>query len=561
MGRRGLVAVAVPVVVVVSGCGVAVSPVERVLGGGQPVGVPTVVIVDGSGSMNTADAPEARIDAAKAAVNGLVAELPDEAQLGVVTYGTGTGSSPQERAAGCADVSTLIGLGRLDRDRVRSAVAGVRASGYTPIGLSLQTAVGLLPEGDGAQAVVLVSDGEDTCGVPPCEVAGQLKAARPGLTISTIGFKTGDAAADQLGCIAAVTGGVFVTADNAAQLAARLGAVRDVGAAKAALTAAGVDGIGLGMNAGEIRAAHPDFPAVVPGGSVTVVYRDCDFGFTDGVLESITLRGGGRTIDGIGPGSPLTQARELYGPPLSATDNNDGTWTLIFDADPTTEAAYRTLVEGYTPNTTTGTLTTITLCRCKPTVAAAPPKEPEVIVIKAVDRNGDVEPGYTVKESESNEKRFVCGFEQSPFDIGTGVVQCALPNSDWFLLACWPSSTPDSALCLNSPLSNELTEIRTNGFSREPRSRADPPIPLAVTLEDGTYCKSTLRDGRGGPLRDDVGGAEYMCADDPGFVGIYAFPSQETVRETADGWTVLVGGYTGPLEERRVAKAYFVGTA
>lgn len=334
--------------------------------------MPTVVILDGSGSMNTADAPGPRIDAAKAAVGRLVDEMADGTEVGLVTYGTQTSSAPQEQSTGCRDVSTLVGLGRLDRDGIHSALAGVKASGYTPIGLSLQRAAGLLPQGDRPQAVVLVSDGEDTCGVPPCEVAGQLKAQRPGLTISTVGFRTGDAASDQLGCIAAVTGGVFVTADNAAQLAARLGAVRDVAAAKAALSSTGIGDIRLGMKATEIVAAHDDFPAVAGSGSVTVEYRDCDFGFVDGMLESISPHGGGRTIDGIGPDSPLVKVVELYGQPLADTENSDDTHTLIFDADPDTDAAYRILAEGYsrTGDTIAGTVKTIILCRCKPKHAA-----------------------------------------------------------------------------------------------------------------------------------------------------------------------------------------------
>ena len=58
------------------------------------------------------------------------------------------------------------------------------------------------------------------------------QAGAPGLTISTIGFKTDGPAAEQLSCIARATRGLFVGAANADQLATRLIAVQNVGEAK-----------------------------------------------------------------------------------------------------------------------------------------------------------------------------------------------------------------------------------------------------------------------------------------------------------------------------------------
>ena len=152
------------------------------------VSVPTVLILDASGSMNQADAPGPRIEAAKTAALALIDALPDNATLGLETYGTSTGSSPAERDTGCHDVRTLIPLGPLHRDAMHTTIAGLTASGYTPISLALQHAGGQLPADNSEQAIVLVSDGEDTCNSDPCQTAAQLKIAHPNLTISTIGF-------------------------------------------------------------------------------------------------------------------------------------------------------------------------------------------------------------------------------------------------------------------------------------------------------------------------------------------------------------------------------------
>ncbi|MCB0928216.1 MAG: VWA domain-containing protein [Mycobacterium sp.] len=203
----------------------------------QPKSVPTVLILDASGSMTEADAPGPRIDAAKTAAHGLLKALPDDSTLGLLAYGTAMGS----------------------------AIDAISPSGYTPISRALQTGADALP--DGATAIVLVSDGEDTCDTPPCDTATNLKKTHPGLTISTVGFKVDGTAADQLRCIAETTGGVFVQAANADQLAARLLATQNIDQANQSLSATGIFGINLGTNITDIRTTHPDFPDATTTGT------------------------------------------------------------------------------------------------------------------------------------------------------------------------------------------------------------------------------------------------------------------------------------------------------
>jgi Ca-activated chloride channel homolog len=181
-----------------------------------------MVVLDASGSMKQADAPGPRIDAAKRAVTGLVAALPQGARVGLTVYGTGTGSGAADKAAGCRDIKQLIPVQQVDRSAFDAAVGRIRASGYTPIGRSLQQAAAALPA-EGPRSVVLVSDGEDTCAPPdPCQVAKQLKAAGTDLVVHTIGFKVGAAARAQLSCIASATGGTYREATSGASLGAVL---------------------------------------------------------------------------------------------------------------------------------------------------------------------------------------------------------------------------------------------------------------------------------------------------------------------------------------------------
>jgi Ca-activated chloride channel homolog len=181
-------------------------------------GTPVMVVLDASGSMNAADAPGPRIDAARKAVSALVGALPADARVGLTAYGTGTGSSDGEKAAGCRDVRQLLPVGPLRPGELTRAVAGLRASGYTPIGRALRQAAAALPA-TGPRSIVLVSDGEDTCAPPaPCQVAEQLKAAGAELVVHTVGFKVGGAARGELTCIAAATGGTYREASTGAEL-------------------------------------------------------------------------------------------------------------------------------------------------------------------------------------------------------------------------------------------------------------------------------------------------------------------------------------------------------
>lgn len=167
-------------------------------------------VLDASGSM-VAPLPSGgtRMDAAKGAMNTLIDALPVNLHVGFEVYGTGTGNSPAEKAAGCQDVQVLQPVGQVDRAAMKAQVAGLNPRGYTPIGHSLEQAAAALPA-DGPRSIVLISDGIDTCAPPPpCDVAKSLDGAGVELAVHTVGFQVDDAARAELECIADATGGEY----------------------------------------------------------------------------------------------------------------------------------------------------------------------------------------------------------------------------------------------------------------------------------------------------------------------------------------------------------------
>ncbi|MFE1595565.1 VWA domain-containing protein [Nocardia sp. NPDC058705] len=208
---------------------------------------PTMLILDASGSMERPDQGGTMMDSAKRAVRSFVASAPAESSVGLTTYGTGTSNSEADKAAGCRDVQVLAQPKTIDKSALTTAVDGIHARGWTPMGTALRQAADALPD-SGPRSIVLVSDGDDTCSPPdPCEVAKELKQQGIDLVVHSIGFAVDDKARAQLTCTAQATGGTYSDAADGAALERILpqvstAALRDYQATGTPIT--GTDAIG-----------------------------------------------------------------------------------------------------------------------------------------------------------------------------------------------------------------------------------------------------------------------------------------------------------------------------
>ncbi|WP_433723589.1 vWA domain-containing protein [Nocardia sp. CA-129566] len=191
------------------GLSVAALPAQAQQSPQSPQYAPTMLILDASGSMQRPDPAGTMMDAAKNAVRSFVGTAPAEAEVGLTVYGTSTGNSEAEKTSGCRDVRVLHKPETLDRTALTSAVDGIKASGWTPMGTALRRAADTLPK-SGPRSIVLVSDGDDTCSPPdPCEVAQELKQQGLDLVVHAIGFAVDAKARAQLTCMAQATGGTY----------------------------------------------------------------------------------------------------------------------------------------------------------------------------------------------------------------------------------------------------------------------------------------------------------------------------------------------------------------
>lgn len=179
------------------------------------------IILDASGSMRASAGTMSRMDAGKRAVRTTVQALDAGSEVGLRLYGHRLPSEPKE--ASCRDSELVIPIGRLDRARFVAAVDAAQPLGQTPLAHSLEQAASDFGDvGDEPAVIILVSDGEESCGGDPARVACQLAARGLALTVHTVGFDVDAAAREQLQAVARCTGGEYRDAGNADELATSL---------------------------------------------------------------------------------------------------------------------------------------------------------------------------------------------------------------------------------------------------------------------------------------------------------------------------------------------------
>ncbi|WP_031100000.1 VWA domain-containing protein [Streptomyces sp. NRRL S-15] len=211
------------------------------------------LVLDVSGSMRTRDMDgESRISAAKQAFNDVLDAVPEEVELGIRTLGADYPGD--DRKVGCKDTKQLYPVGPLDRTEAKTAVATLAPTGWTPIGPALLGAADDLEGGDATRRIVLITDGEDTCGpLDPCEVARDIAARGIHLVIDTLGLVPNAKIRQQLTCIAEATGGTYTAVQHTDELSGRVKQLVDR-AAEPAVTPVATEGAGSCSAAPELKA-------------------------------------------------------------------------------------------------------------------------------------------------------------------------------------------------------------------------------------------------------------------------------------------------------------------
>jgi hypothetical protein len=173
-------------------------------------------ILDASGSMTTKlpNSSQTRIQVAKQVMSELVTQVPSNVKAALWFYGHRLPQEPKDKS--CKDIERVFALGAVNASAYTQAIQKVNTLGYTPIADSLTLAAKDLPAGDNQNnTIILVSDGEETCGGDPCKVAEALKASNSRVTIHVVGYNVEEVARKQLQCVANASGGMYRDAASA----------------------------------------------------------------------------------------------------------------------------------------------------------------------------------------------------------------------------------------------------------------------------------------------------------------------------------------------------------
>ncbi|MBU0656603.1 MAG: VWA domain-containing protein [Gammaproteobacteria bacterium] len=162
-----------------------------------------VVVLDASNSMWGQIEGHHKIETARASLANLLETQAEQANITLLTYGS-------QRKSDCSDIKLASG----SPAEILQQVADIKPKGRSPISAAITQAA------TAGHRILLISDGQESCGNDPCATTRELKARYPDLQIHVAGFP-GDPD-PQLQCIADNTDGKLVLASDTAALGALL---------------------------------------------------------------------------------------------------------------------------------------------------------------------------------------------------------------------------------------------------------------------------------------------------------------------------------------------------
>lgn len=170
-----------------------------------------------------------RIDDARAALRDAMPQIAPVRRIGLMTYGPGPENS-------CEGINLKFPPVADAAELILEAISWLDPNGLTPLTEAVREAAEVLNYRTDPGIVVLVTDGNDTCGGLPCALGSDLSLAAADLTVHVIGFRV---VTDRLGlgtseeklypedvseakCLSDRTGGIYVSTQTVDELSEAL---------------------------------------------------------------------------------------------------------------------------------------------------------------------------------------------------------------------------------------------------------------------------------------------------------------------------------------------------
>jgi len=188
-----------------------------------------MLVFDASGSMAGngwgygSENPTAvtRIERVRSALGKILPRVTRLRRVGLITYGPG----PYQKCNVQLDLRPTANAAA----PILATVNGLVPGGQTPMSEAVAQAAEVLEHRAKPGVIVLLTDGEETCGGKPCALGKKLHAQSPGLTVHVIGLRvegglswTGENSIVDTQCLAEQTGGLYTKVDTEDELIAAL---------------------------------------------------------------------------------------------------------------------------------------------------------------------------------------------------------------------------------------------------------------------------------------------------------------------------------------------------
>jgi Ca-activated chloride channel homolog len=178
------------------------------------------ILLDASGSMAGKVGGQAKMDAAKQAIESFAGSLPEGAKVSLTVYGHKGSNEEKDKELSCSQIDTVYNRQAYNKEQFQNSLNQFQPTGWTPLAAALEKAMESFDGSNDQQQNVLyvVSDGIETCGGDPVTVAKEIGNSSVQPVVNIIGFDVDDEAQKQLKQVADEAKGKYVSVRNASEL-------------------------------------------------------------------------------------------------------------------------------------------------------------------------------------------------------------------------------------------------------------------------------------------------------------------------------------------------------
>jgi Ca-activated chloride channel family protein len=182
-----------------------------------------MIVFDASGSMAGNEklgiaTTVTRIDEVRSALGQVLPGVARRRRVGLITYGPG--------AYNQCNVELNLRPEPNAAKRIMQTVDALTPAGKTPLTAAVEQAANVLDYREKPGVIVVLTDGEETCGGSPCDLGKELHDNAVQLVIHVIAFRTtnfswtGEQSVLGIKCLAEENNGLYVTAESQQELVA-----------------------------------------------------------------------------------------------------------------------------------------------------------------------------------------------------------------------------------------------------------------------------------------------------------------------------------------------------